>query len=299
MNEINGMNKMEYSCGLIRDLLPLYCDEICSQDSAEAVKEHIETCESCRNIYMEIKQGTLRETSLEGALNNIEYEKQQLASMRQVKKKLKKRSTVIGTVGIIIGILLVVTVIRVMLVAGVIVFAVQEGKKDGYTSTDISEYGTFEDFRGYSGLDIFPEQIGSDMEVHGYFYYYADTFLDPTAQIYLECSYDGDSYQREVERLEGIQKEYKGKVQTVMFDTDSFAYPAYVTINANDHCYEYALLLGENRIAYIFLQFIKEEEIVFPAEYLPKGYEEAKEDYSIYIFRGEDGAGYCVYSRGQ
>ena len=292
-------NKIKYPCDLIRDLLPLYCDEVCSQDSAEAVQEHIDTCENCRNIYMEMKRGALRETSLEASLDSAEYEKQQLASMRQVKKKLKKRNTVFGTVGIVIGILLAVTVIRVMLAAGVIVFAVQEGKKDSYTSTDISQYGTFEDFRGHSGLDVFPAQISSGMEVHGYSYYYADTFLDPTAQIYLECGYDGDSYLKEIERLQGIQREYKGKVQTVVYDTESFSYPAYVTINANDHCYEYALLLGDERIAYVFLQFIKEEEIVFPAEYLPGGYEETKDGYSMYIFRGEDGVGHCVYSRGQ
>ena len=286
---------MKYSCDLIRDLLPLYCDEVCSRDSAEAVRAHIDSCEDCRNIYMEMRNGALGETSLEASLNSEAYEKQQLASMRQVKDKLKKRNTVFGTVGIVIGILLVVTVIRVMLVTGVIVFAVQEGKKDVYTSTDISEYGTFEEFRGHSGLDIFPERIDGDMEVHGYSYYYADTFLDPTAQIYLECGYDEDSYLKEIERLQGIQKEYKGKTQTVVFDKEAFSYPAYVTINANDHCYEYALLLGENKIAYVFLQFIKEEEIVFPAEYLPKGYEETKEGYSVYIFYGKDGVGHYVY----
>lgn len=299
MNGISGMNRMKYSCDLIRDLLPLYCDEVCSRDSAEAVQEHIDTCGKCRNIYMEMKRGALQETPLEASLNSAEYEKQQLASMRQVKKKIKKKNTFFGTVGIIIGILLTVTIIRVMLVAGVIVFAVQEGKKDSYTSTDINEYRTFSDFRGHSNLDVFPEQISGGMEVHEYFYYYADTFLDATAQIYLECSYDGDSYLKEIERLKGIQEEYKGKVQTVVYDTESFSYPAYVAINANDHCYEYALLLGDERIAYVFLQFIKEEEIVFPAEYLPKGYEETKDGYSIYIFYGENGDGHCVYSRGR
>ena len=52
-----------------------------------------------------------------------------------------------------------------------------------------------------------------------------------------------------------------------MYDTDSSSYPAYVTIDADNHCYEYVLLIGEGKIAYVFLQFIKEEDIVFPAEY--------------------------------
>lgn len=278
---------MKYSCDLIQDLLPLYCDRVCSKDSAEAVKEHISTCENCRNIYAGMKQ--------EASMESAEYERRQVASMRQVKKKLKKKNTVFGTIGIVIGILLVVTVIRILLVAGVIVFAVQEGQKDSYTSTDINEYMSFDDFRGHSKLDIFPEQISGDMEAQEYFYCYADTFLDSTAQIYLECSYGQDAYSNEIQRLAGIREEYKEKVQTVVYDTESFSYPAYVAINAEDHCYEYALLLGDNRIAYVFLQFIKEEEIAFPVEYLPEGYEEEKEGYSIYVFRGENGDGYCVY----
>lgn len=278
---------MKYSCDLIQDLLPLYCDQVCSKDSAEAVKEHISTCENCRNIYAGMKQDAFMEST--------KYEKQQIASMRQMKKKIKKKNTVFGTIGIVIGILLVVTVIRILLVAGVIVFAVQEGQEDSYTSTDINEYGAFDTFRGHSKLDIFPEQISGDMEAQEYFYYYADTFLDSTAQIYLECSYGEDVYLKEIERLAEIQEEYAGKVQTVVYDTKSFSHPAYVTIDAENHCYEYALLLGDNRIAYIFLQFIKEEEVAFPGEYLPEGYGEEKEGYSIYVFWGENGDGYCVY----
>lgn len=278
---------MKYSCDLIQDLLPLYCDQVCSKASAEAVEEHMDTCNDCKKVYEEMK----RKVSVDSA----GYEKQQLASMRQMRKKIKKRNTVVGTIGITVGILLVVTIIRILLVAGVIVFAVHEGERDSYTSTDIGEYMAFSDFRGHSKLDVFPEQINNGMEAEEYYYYYADSFLDATAQIYLECIYEEETYLREIERLKGIQEEYKGRVQTVVYDTELFSCPAYMAIDANDHCYEYALLLGDNRIAYIFLQFIKEEEIIFPAEYLPKGYEEEKEGYSIYVFRGENGDGYCVY----
>jgi len=278
---------MKYSCNLIRDLLPLYCDRICSKDSAEAVQEHISSCEECKNIYIGMRQSVL--------MDSAGYEKQQLASMREVKKKIKKRNTVFASVGIVAGIFFVIIVIRVMLVAGVISLAVQAGWKDCYTSTDISEYGIFEEFDGYSKLDIFPEQLSDHMEVYQYSYYYADTFLDPTAQIYLECSYEEDDYVKEMERLEGIQEEYEGRIQAIVYDTDSFSYPAYVTIDADNHCYEYALLIGEKKIAYVFLQFIKEEDIVFPTEYLPKEYEQKEAGYSIYVFEYQNGDRHGVY----
>ena len=40
---------MKISCDVIRDLLPLYVDEVLSNDSKTLVDEHIEQCESCRD----------------------------------------------------------------------------------------------------------------------------------------------------------------------------------------------------------------------------------------------------------
>lgn len=39
---------MNVTCDIVRDLLPLYHDGVCSRDSAAAVAEHLETCEACR-----------------------------------------------------------------------------------------------------------------------------------------------------------------------------------------------------------------------------------------------------------
>ena len=171
------------------------------------------------------------------------------------------------------------------------VFLDQFFNGERYSSTDSSEYLQYEGFRGYSSLRTFPETL-EDTEVIDYVYRYMDSLFDPTAEIYLECRYGEEDYQAEIARLQGIQTEYKGEVQTIVYDTENFAYPAYAAINGNDHCYEYALLLGDGKIAYIFLQFIEEEEISFPADYLPKGYEEEKEErgYSIYLFYQKDGS---------
>lgn len=39
---------MKASCEIIRDLLPLYVDEICSADSKALVEEHLSECQDCR-----------------------------------------------------------------------------------------------------------------------------------------------------------------------------------------------------------------------------------------------------------
>ena len=40
---------MKISCEIIKDLLPLYFDDVCSDDSKSLVDEHLETCNECKS----------------------------------------------------------------------------------------------------------------------------------------------------------------------------------------------------------------------------------------------------------
>ena len=42
---------MKLPCYLVRDLLPLYKDQVCEPDTAAAVKEHLEECTDCRALW--------------------------------------------------------------------------------------------------------------------------------------------------------------------------------------------------------------------------------------------------------
>ena len=162
---------------------------------------------------------------------------------------------------------------------------------EGAYTEDIGDYGEFEGFRGYSRLYIFPETIPEGAQAEEYFYFYQDTLFDPSAQIYLECRYEDEAYEQELSRLSGIREVYRGESQAVRLDEEHFAAPAFVTIYGDNHCWEYALLLDGNRIAYVFLQFQEPKEIAFPAEYLPLHYgkETEGESFSIYLFDVGDG----------
>ena len=39
------------TCNIVKDLLPLYCEKICSEDSHVAVETHLSTCDDCRKEY--------------------------------------------------------------------------------------------------------------------------------------------------------------------------------------------------------------------------------------------------------
>ena len=47
------MNKLP--CEVVRDLLPLYADDLVSETTGEMIKEHISGCDDCRKRYEGMK----------------------------------------------------------------------------------------------------------------------------------------------------------------------------------------------------------------------------------------------------
>ena len=90
---------MNYPCGLIRDLLPLYHDDICSPESRSAIEAHCSECADCKKILEAL--GTAPEPQA-----NI----QDAAPLLPIQKRWeheKKRSLWIG-LGIALLLLLVI-----------------------------------------------------------------------------------------------------------------------------------------------------------------------------------------------
>lgn len=50
---------MKITCGVIQDLIPLYLDGVCSEDSRNNVEEHIAGCDACRQLCESMKADTL------------------------------------------------------------------------------------------------------------------------------------------------------------------------------------------------------------------------------------------------
>ena len=46
---------MKITCNIIEDLLPLYVDDMVSEDSRQLVEEHLKTCPACRKMQDERK----------------------------------------------------------------------------------------------------------------------------------------------------------------------------------------------------------------------------------------------------
>ena len=52
---------MSKECSIVRDLLPLYVEDMVSADTGEFVKAHLEGCEACRTEYDKLKMPQVRD----------------------------------------------------------------------------------------------------------------------------------------------------------------------------------------------------------------------------------------------
>lgn len=100
---------MTYPCGIIRDLLPLYIDDVCNEESKQAVENHLSECEKCRNYYESMK-------STEGfvAKENDNSEDMKMANnLKNVKSKINKkiRNIVLGAVAAMVFVIVGVTLL--------------------------------------------------------------------------------------------------------------------------------------------------------------------------------------------
>lgn len=167
-------------------------------------------------------------------------------------------------------------------------------------TSNINDYGTFKNFKGYSNLYIFPKEMSDSAKIESYYYYHRDTIFDATCQIYLEYSLPKEEFDAEVSRLSKISERYENTNyinadNKIVYDTNNFIYPAYVAIFNNNHCYEYALLNEEeSKIICVFTQFIKPDDVKFDKKYLPLNFEDGKSDesFNIYYTYSKDGSGY-------
>ena len=54
--EIVGKVDVKMNCNIIKDLLPLYVDGCCCEESAKVIEEHIKNCEECGKYLESIKK---------------------------------------------------------------------------------------------------------------------------------------------------------------------------------------------------------------------------------------------------
>ena len=78
---------MKVPCSVIQDLLPLYADEACSEESGRMVREHLQECAECGRMLERLKSHEIEEDLKTEKENVIEYGA----------KRFRKRTATVGS----------------------------------------------------------------------------------------------------------------------------------------------------------------------------------------------------------
>ena len=101
-------------CEIVQDLLPSYVDGLTSDETNEAVKDHLADCVSCRDMYERMKAD---ETSAEKNSEVMEKEKKEINFLKKIKQKHR------------LNLMLVVVILTVFLQRFIIIRLIRRGKK--------------------------------------------------------------------------------------------------------------------------------------------------------------------------
>lgn len=269
---------MKHKCNIIKDLIPLYLDEVCSEDSKKIVTEHLEECEECKK-YLESMKCELTSDSLS---DNDNFTKQKTDSINKAKKKMSKKERNFIIIGLIAGLLCCILfrkiIIATVAVALLFVDSVTT-KVERYD--DVSKYseyfGSTEDMTFSYDSTIFPDEITDDMFVCEFEYIYYNPF-DPQYVVYLTVEYDDEGYASEIERLEneGIWEKYTN-YYSVTGEPDGYDFKA---VHASSEGFDYAIVPEneDNTITYVGIKFCNyfldlDIHDYLPDEYLPEGFD--------------------------
>lgn len=96
---------MKISCKVIEDLLPLYIDGVCSEESKKIVEDHISTCCICSEKLKQMKSDNISDEDVKFNLNEAKAIKN-LSKTWSKKLFLSKVKGIISTLIVIAIILL-------------------------------------------------------------------------------------------------------------------------------------------------------------------------------------------------
>lgn len=261
-----GGIRMKYSCNVIKDLIPLYYDSACSQESKEIVEQHIEECQECRKYLEDLKESN----DVEKVFYNKELELQKAKSFKNFSKKMLYKS-----IQVVATVMMVLFIIAMMLIL-VLVYD-QKNNKNIYSDSSL-----YKDTRNELFTDrmkeIWPETISSDSSVDGY--KIVTYYDDATAYTgYMSVEYKEEDYIREVNRLKKVESvdsynivDNSGISGWEVLAVKSSSPEVNYTTQLNG--LTYALTDGNNQIIFVELEFPRSSpredyKTIIPSEYLP------------------------------
>ncbi|MBR5683525.1 MAG: zf-HC2 domain-containing protein [Ruminococcus sp.] len=102
------------NCDIVKDLLPLYADDVCSEESRKAVEEHISGCSDCKAELEKLRKNVPVSPQKDGEV------------LKRIKRRLRIEKLVVGGIS---------AVVFVFLLLGTLFFLINTDK-----SMDVEKY---------------------------------------------------------------------------------------------------------------------------------------------------------------
>ena len=278
---------MRKECCLIQDVLVLYKEDLCSEETREVVKEHLTYCEVCSQYYKEMQAAD----RVEDMIYDEGREREKANSFKKVKKRVVWSVLVCG---IVLATIISVPTIMLMYIS------ITNAMKPMEITTNIAHYeqvfgeNAKEDYQNKCGMDdsIFPDEITDEMAVQDFKMVY-----DPSEGYaylgYLIVRYEEEAYEKELLRLKSYnpksgrppraEEQNKSHVYDELMDyvgiygAEGFREEyELMNINAGENGFVYALSDKQNQIIYVELIFSEghcsiDYEEYMDSKYLPIG----------------------------
>ena len=81
---------MKITCNIIVDLLPLYVDDMVSEDSRKLVEEHLKGCPDCRKMQEEMMREN-RLTAVKKDDNSVQINKTEAEPLKKIRRRIRKK----------------------------------------------------------------------------------------------------------------------------------------------------------------------------------------------------------------
>ena len=81
---------MKITCNIIEDLLPLYVDDMVSEDSRKLVEEHLKGCPDCRKMQEEMMREN-RLTAVKKDDNSVQINKTEAEPLKKIRRRIRKK----------------------------------------------------------------------------------------------------------------------------------------------------------------------------------------------------------------
>lgn len=92
---------MRMNCAIVKDLLPLYVEDLTSDSSNQFIEEHIVNCDECMDYLKNIKRDI---PTVEESFDAGDYDDQKM--VKNIKKRMMNQHFIMAAIGVLAGLII-------------------------------------------------------------------------------------------------------------------------------------------------------------------------------------------------